>query len=134
MTKISVKTIRSPTNTSQTNQFWSYPLKKNSSDILLVNSDVIRQASALRDKAIIHCNKQEYFDVLKKCQKASSLFKMNDHADVNLNDFKKLNHFKAYEIMAICYIYSSIAYLQLSQYDQAILLLNEVIKSDPERV
>jgi len=36
--------------------------------------------------------------------------------------------------MVECYIYSSIAYLQLSQHEQAIQLLNEVIRSDPERV
>jgi lipoprotein NlpI len=36
--------------------------------------------------------------------------------------------------MVSCYIYSSIAYLQLSQHDQAIQLLNEVVNSDPERV
>ena len=39
---------------------------------------------------------------------------MNDQGKVNLIDFKKQNHFKAYEIMVVCYIYSSIAYLQLS--------------------
>ena len=40
----------------------------------------------------------------------------------------------AFEIVKDCYIYSSIAYLQLNQHEQAISLLSEVIISDANNV
>jgi tetratricopeptide (TPR) repeat protein len=108
--------------------------KLNSFDSILADSEIIAKALAYKNKAIDHCSKQEYFDALKKCSKCCSLFKTDPEQQVRLINFKGLTNQKAYEIMCDCYLYSSIAYIQLNQFDQATNLLNELIISDPSRV
>ena len=76
--------------------------------MIVVSSDMMRLAASYRDKAINHCKKQEYFDVLTYASKCSKIFKVNEKDHIELIAF--------------------------NQHSQAIDLLNEVIMAEPERV
>jgi len=94
---------------------------------------MLKHAQSTRDKVVKHCNHKEYFDVLTYAQKCIKIFTKDD-SPVELVTFKNQSHHKAFEIVKDCYIYSSIAYLQLNQHEQAISLLSEVITSDGHNV
>ena len=89
-------------------------------------------ASFYRDRAIRHCLKFEYFDCLTNSQKCSKLLKVSEgvHEGGRL-EFLQATQPVAFHIMLDCYLYSSISYIKLKQFAQAVNLTTEIINCWP---
>lgn len=95
------------------------------------NSSQLDHCKQLRTKAIRHYNCQDYFDTLIYSQKCCKSLQDKFNLECQETDIlSQLQHtcLEALPIATDCFMYSSLAYMQLQQHQQALSLLNQVVQ------
>ena len=86
-----------------------------------IDESSLNQAKIYHGKLLKQYQRQEYFEVLTYSQKCSQLFRQRKLVDLYSQDTR------GFLILLDCFKYSSIAYLQLQQHEQAVVLSSDII-------